>query len=71
MDELLDQFAEDHLNFGYASILDQLNAEDQHGDEYPDFDCDEPWDGILEQQELADFEQADEYFGFYGDSDEW
>ena len=71
MDELLDQFMEDHLNGGYGSILDQLNAEDQHGDEFPDFDSDEPWDGILEQQELEDFEQADEYFGFYGGDDQW
>ena len=69
MDELLDQFMEDHINGGYGNILDQLNAE--QGDEYPDLDYDEPWDSTLEQQELEDFEQADEYFGFYDDGDEW
>ena len=67
MDRYLDQFMEDHLNGGYGNILDQLNAE--QGDEYPDLE--EPWDGILEQQELEDFEQCDEYFGFYADGDEW
>jgi len=30
---------------------------------------DEPWDHILAQQELEDFEQADEYFGYCGDDD--
>ena len=69
MDDYLDQFMEDHINYG--SILDQLNAEDQHGDEYPDFDSDEPWDETLAQQELEDFEQADEYFGFFGSDGEW
>lgn len=68
MDEYLDQFMEDHLTYGYGSILDELNAADQHGDDYPD--C-EPWDDALEQQELEDFEQADEYFGFFGGDDEW
>ena len=64
MDDYLDQFVEDHLNGGYGDIFDQLNAEDQYADEYPDMD--EPWDSILEQQELEDFEQADEYFGHFG-----
>ncbi len=32
---------------------------------YPDLD--EPWDEMLAQQELEDFEQTDEYFGRYGD----
>ena len=68
MDENLDLWMEDLLNGGYGSVLDQLNAEDQYADEYPDFD--EPWDEILAQQELEDFEQCDEYFGNYGD-DEW
>lgn len=27
----------------------------------------EPYDHLLEQQEMEDFEQADEYFGCYGD----
>lgn len=69
MDEYLDQFMEDHLNYGYGSILDQLNEEDQHGEEYPDLD--EPWDESLAQQELEDFEQADEYFFHFGGDDEW
>jgi len=42
MDDYLDQFIEDHLNGGYGSILDVLNAEDRYADEYPDLD--EPWD---------------------------
>lgn len=70
MDEYLDQYMEDHLNGGYGNILDQLNAEDEFSDEYPDAD-DEPWDEILAQQELEDFEQADEYFGYYGGDEEW
>ena len=39
-------------------------------DSYPDLD-DEPFDDIVAQQELEDFEQADEYFGFYGSEDDW
>lgn len=70
MDEYLDQFAEDHINGGYGDILDQLNAEDEWSGEYPDA-CDEPWDGILAQQELEDYEQADEYFGYYGGGEDW
>ena len=31
-----------------------------------DDSCDEPHDEIVAQQELEDFEQADEFFGFYG-----
>lgn len=68
MDEYLDQFSEDHLNGGYGDILDQLAA-DEFADEYPELD--EPWDELLAQQELEDFEQADEYFGYYGGDGEW
>lgn len=32
---------------------------------------DEPWDYILAQQELEDFEQADEYFNHYDYGDEY
>ena len=61
MDEHLDQYMEDHLNGGYGDILDQLNAEAEHTEEYPELD--EPWDdNILAEQELWDFEKADEYF---------
>ena len=54
---------------GHGKILDQLNAEDQYADEYPDLD--EPWDDVLAQQELEDFEQADEYFGYFGGDEDW
>ena len=69
MDEYLDLWMEDHINGGYGNILDQLNAEDQFADEYPDLD--EPWDEMLAQQELEDFEQADDYFGYFGGDGEW
>ena len=62
MDNYLDQFVEDQING------DSLVIESKDTDEYPDLD--EPWDWALEQQELEDFEQCDEYFGFYG-GDEW
>ena len=68
MDEYLDQWMEDHLNGGYGDILDQLA---EFTDEYPDFEIDEPWDELLAQQELEDFEQADEYFGYCGDDEDW
>ncbi|QDT19884.1 hypothetical protein [Gimesia chilikensis] len=66
MDDHLDQFMEDHLNGGYGDILDEQAADEfaEEFDEYLPFD--EPWDDILQQQELEDFEQADEYFGFFG-----
>ena len=69
MDEYLDQWMENHLIGGYGNILDELNAEDQYADEYPDVD--EPWDETLAQQELEDFEQADEYFGHFGGDEDW
>lgn len=55
MDDLLDQLFEEHIN-------------DELTDEFAD-DCfdDEPWGEILAQQELEDFEQADESFGYYGE----
>ena len=31
---------------------------------------DEPHDEFVAQRELEDFEQADEYFGFYGGDDD-
>ena len=69
MDEYLDLWMEDHINGGYGSILDVLNAEDEYADEYPDLD--EPWDDMLAQQELEDFEQADEYVGCFGGDEDW
>ena len=73
MDDYLDQFAEDHLNGNYGDILDELNSEAEHSEEYPDYDdgYDEPWDETLAQRELEDFEQADEYFGYFGGSEDW
>lgn len=67
MDDYLDQYMEDHINGGYGNILDELNSLDC--EDYPDQD--EPWDDTLAQQELEDFEQADEYFGYYGDGEDW
>jgi hypothetical protein len=64
MDNYLDQFTEDQINGGYGDLL-ALESEDT--DEYPDLD--EPWDWALEQQELEDFEQCDEYFGYFGGED--
>ena len=75
MDDYLDQFAEGHLNGNYGDILDELNAEAEHSEEYPDYDYDEtwdePWDETLAQQELEDFEQSDEYFGYFGGNEDW
>jgi len=71
MDRHLDEFMGSHISHDYGSILDQLNSEDRDSEEHPDLDYDEPWDSTLEQQELEDFEQADEYFGFFGGDDEW
>ena len=68
MDEFLDQFCEDHINHQYGDILDELAAA-EFADEYPDLD--EPWDEMLAQQELEDFEQCDEYFGYYGGDEDW
>ena len=51
MDEYLDQFMEDHINGGYGDILDQLNAEAEHTEEYPDLD--EPRDDIVAQQGIT------------------
>lgn len=68
MDDYLDQFCEDHLNGNYGGILDELAAE-EFADECPEFD--EPWDEMLAQQELESFEQADEYFGCFGDDEGW
>ncbi|QGQ22335.1 hypothetical protein F1728_06460 [Gimesia benthica] len=69
MDGNLDQFMEGHLSFGYGDMLDEQAADEfaqKNDGEYP---YDEPWDEILQQQELEDFEQADEYFGYFGDDE--
>ena len=61
MEDGLDQFAGD--------ILEQLNDEAEHTEEYADLD--EPWDELLAQQELEDFEQCNEYFGDFGGDEDW
>lgn len=67
IDDNLDHFMEGHLNFGYEDILDE-QAVDEYAEEFDDqYPYDEPWDEMLAQQELEDFEQADEYFGYFGD----
>ncbi len=64
MDHDLNLFMEDHINGGYGLVLDQLAADEcDYFDDLPLDDLDEPTDEILAQQELEDFEQADEYFG--------
>ena len=71
MDAFLDQFMEDRINGGYGDILDELAA-DEFADEFPELlEFDEPWDEMLAQQELEDFEQADEYFGCFGEGEDW
>ena len=71
MDDLLDQFMEDHINGGYGNILDELAA-DEFADEFPELpEFDEPWDEMLAQQEVEDFEQCDEFFGCFGEDEDW
>ncbi len=71
MDDYLDQFMEDHLNGNYGNILDELAAI-EFADEFPELpELEEPWDEILAQQELEDFEQCDEIFGFYDIGEDW
>lgn len=71
MDNYLDQFTEDHLNGGYGDILDDLAAI-EFEDEFSELpEIDEPWDEMLAQQELEDFECCDEYFGYYGGDEDW
>ncbi|QDT91754.1 hypothetical protein [Gimesia algae] len=63
MDDLLNQFMEDHLNGYYGDIFDELAAI-EFADEFPELpELDEPWDEMLMQQELEDYEQCDEYLG--------
>jgi hypothetical protein len=56
-----------------AEIFDALDPDQliefskrvEHWESQPEYveSADEPWDEMLAQQELEDFEQADEYFG--------
>jgi len=63
MDDYLDQYMEDHINGGYGNVLDELAAI-EFADEFSELpEIEEPWDEMLAQQELEDFEQCDEYFG--------
>jgi len=62
-----------------AAVLAEFNRRVKHWESQPEYvedddcdvegDLDEPGDHLLAQQELEDFEQADEYFGHYGDVD--
>lgn len=59
MDDNLDQWLKDHLPCACGDILNEPTAAEE---------ClDEPWDEILAQQELEDFERTDEYYGYFGD----
>jgi len=52
-------------------FLDELAA-DEFATDFPEFhEFDEPWDDMLAQQELEDFEQCDEYFGCFGEDEGW
>jgi hypothetical protein len=44
--------------------IDEFLMDQEYEDE--EYEVEEPWDEGLAQQELEDFEQADEYFGYYG-----
>jgi hypothetical protein len=71
MDDFLDQFTEDRINAEYGNVLDELAAH-EFADEFPELaGFDEPWDEMLAQQELEDFEQCDEFFEFYGGDEDW
>ena len=54
----------------FVVITDKTTEE--FADEFPELpEFDEPWDEMLSQQELENFEQCDEYFGFYGGDEDW
>jgi hypothetical protein len=73
MDVHFDQFSEDPG--AHVSAGERFTDEEPVCPSCEDFGCggcihmedDEPHDHLLAQQELEDFEQADEYFGFCGD----
>ena len=54
------QFMEDHINGGYGDFLDQQAADEFAAEDDDQYPFDEPWDDILQQQELEDF--ADDNF---------
>jgi len=64
-----------HEDFGDSPSVEERYPDDQAPEDFPPDDDDEDGeydaelaaDQILERQELEDFEQADEYFGYYGD----
>lgn len=57
----------------FSERVDHWESQPEHietDDEFDvEHDLDEPWDHLLAQQELEDFEQADEYFGHFGEGD--
>ena len=67
--EIFDALDPDHLiefskRVDYWESQPSIAEGDEDDVEHP---LDEPWDHLLAQQELEDFEQADEYFGYCGD----
>ena len=57
----------------FADRVKHWEGQPEYVEDYDDCesddDTDEPWDEMLAQQEMEDFEQADEYFGHFGDDD--
>jgi len=50
----------------FDDVFDQMCRDEQDDFGEPS-DRQEMEDALLERQEMEDFEQVDEYFGFYGD----
>lgn len=63
-----------HEDFGDEPSVEERYPDDQAPEDFEDdfedddgeYDAELAADQILERQELEDFEQADEYFGFFG-----
>lgn len=53
----------------FSKRVDHWESQPEYIETDDDFDDEFAADQILAQQELEDFEQADEYFGDYGDSE--
>jgi len=69
--EIFDALGPDQL-IEFSNRVDHWENQPEFSDDEEDDTedpLDEPWDHILAQQELEDFEQADEYFGYCGDDD--
>ncbi len=70
--EIFDALDPDQL-VEFSKRVDHWENQPEHIETEDEFDVehdlDEPWDHLLAQQELEDFEQADEYFGYFGDGE--